>query len=127
VKRILVVEDDEMVRSFVEILLSHEGYSVRTAAHAGQAVTQLVDFDPDLILMDIQLPETSGLELTRRIKSDPLKLHIPVVAMTAFAEEYHREKAISAGCVDYIGKPFRPRELLVLVAAHIDTKERESA
>jgi DNA-binding response OmpR family regulator len=127
VKRILVVEDDEMVRSFVEILLSHEGYAVRTAAHAGQAVTQLVDFDPHLILMDIQLPETSGLELTRRIKSDPLKRHIPVVAMTAFGAEYHREKAIGAGCADYIGKPFRPKELLALVAVHIDTKEQDSA
>ena len=123
-KRILVVEDDDMTRSFIEILLAQEGYEVRLAAHPGQAVTQLVDFDPDLILMDIQLPEIGGLELTRRIKADPYKRHIPVVAMTAFGEQYHKESALSAGCADYIAKPFRPRELLAVLAANLGGKER---
>ena len=123
-KRILVVEDDDMTRSFLEILLGSEGYSVRLAAHPGQAVTQLVDFDPDLILMDIQLPEIGGLELTRRIKSDPMKRHIPVVAMTAFGEDYHKESAINAGCADYITKPFRAQALLAVIAANLAGKEQ---
>lgn len=119
-KSILVVEDDEKTRSFIEILLSSEGYVVRAAAHAGEARTQLFDFAPDLILMDIQLPEIGGLELTQQIKANPDHSHVPILAMTAFAEEYHREAALEAGCSGYIAKPFRAEALVALIDAHID-------
>ena len=117
-RRILVVEDDERTRSFIELLLVAEGHAVRAVAHAGQATTQIVDFEPHLILMDIRLPEIGGLELTRRLKADPYKRHIPIVAMTAFGKEYHRDTALAAGCAAYIAKPFRPEALLALVEAH---------
>ncbi len=119
-KSVLVVEDDDKTRSFLEILLSYEGYAVRTASHAGEAKTHLYDFEPDLILMDIQLPGMGGLELTRELKRDPERSHIPILAMTAFAQEYHREGALGAGCSGYIAKPFRAQALLAIVAAHIE-------
>jgi two-component system, cell cycle response regulator DivK len=118
-RSILVVEDDEKTRSFIELLLSYEGYTVRTAAHAGEARVQLFSFDPDLILMDLQLPELGGLEFTRQIKAHPDHSHIPILAITAFAQEFHRERALEAGCAGYIAKPFRAQALLDFVAAHL--------
>jgi two-component system cell cycle response regulator DivK len=122
VKSILVVEDDAIARTFLEKLLASEGYLVRSAAHAGEAQAQLFDFDPDLILMDIQLPGAGGLELTKRLRQNPNKRHIRIVAMTGFAEEYGRDRAISAGCDDYLLKPFRAQALLSVIAAHLEPR-----
>jgi CheY-like chemotaxis protein len=116
---ILVVDDDPNIRSLLELLLSAEGYRVRTASHAGEAQAHLHDFVPDLILMDIQLPGTGGLELTEHIKKNPERSHIPIVAMTAFEQDGHQQQAIDAGCSGYLAKPFRAQTLLTLVAAQL--------
>jgi two-component system cell cycle response regulator DivK len=123
---ILVVEDDPRTRSFIERLLAGAGYDVRTAAHAGEAHGHLHDFEfePALILMDIQLPGQGGLELARQIKSNPKRRHIPIVAMTAFDAELYKERALRAGCTGYLAKPFHTTALLSVVALHLDESRR---
>src|SRR5580704_5796679 len=102
---ILVVDDAPVNLKLMRLLLTHEGYDVRTAERAEDALQMLSDYRPDLILADIQLPGMNGLEMTRQVKANPKTSAIRVVALTACAMKDDREKAILAGCEDYITKP----------------------
>jgi CheY-like chemotaxis protein len=110
-EQILVIDDTPVNLKLTRILLSNEGYSVRTATSAEEALTVLDDFRPDLMLVDIQLPGMDGLELTRRVKADPDTRAIVVVALTAFAMKGDEEKAMQEGCDGYITKPIDTRSL----------------
>src|SRR5205807_5973224 len=94
---ILIVDDNPVNLKLVRVLLATEGYDVRTAADAEEAVAVLQTFRPRLILMDIQLPGMDGLELTRRLKSDPATRDAIVVALTAYAMKGDEERALGAG------------------------------
>jgi two-component system, cell cycle response regulator DivK len=102
---ILVVDDAPVSLKLMRLLLTHEGYQVRTAERAEDALEMLSDYRPDLILADIQLPGMNGLEMTRQVKNNPKTSGIRVVALTACAMKDDREKAMLAGCEDYITKP----------------------
>src|ERR1022692_4487935 len=102
---ILVVEDAPVNRKLIRLLLTHEGFDVRTADCAEDALQMLSDYRPELILADIQLPGMNGLDMTRKVKGDPRTSAIRVVALTACAMKDDREKALRAGCEDYISKP----------------------
>jgi two-component system cell cycle response regulator DivK len=104
-KSILIVDDNAANLKLARVLLLSEGYDARTAADAEQALKMLGTFSPALILMDIQLPGMDGLELTRRLKSDPVTRNIIIVALTAYAMKGDEERARAAGCDDYIAKP----------------------
>src|SRR5689334_900620 len=95
---ILIVDDNPQNLKLVRVLLVSEGYDVRTAADAEEALAELESFEPRLILMDLQLPGMDGLELTRRLKADPLRRHIAIVALTAYAMKGDELKALGAGC-----------------------------
>ena len=99
---ILVVDDNESNLRLMEALLVAEGYLVKTAVAAEEAILALETFEPDLILMDLQLPGMDGLELTRLLKRDPARRHIAIVALTAYAMKGDEEKAIAAGCDGYL-------------------------
>lgn len=107
-KRILVVEDNKHNLYLVRFLLKKSGYEVIAALTGVEAVEIAKAQRPDLILMDIQLPEMDGYEAIRRIKCIPEIIHIPVVAVTSYAMVGDREKALSIGCVGYIEKPLNP-------------------
>jgi protein-histidine pros-kinase len=102
---ILVVDDQPQNLKLARVLLELCGYEVRTARHAGEALEVLGWFAPRLILMDVQLPGMDGLELTRRLKADPLRRHIAIVALTAYAMKGDEERLMAAGCDGYIAKP----------------------
>ncbi len=102
---ILIVDDNAMNLKLARVFLVSEGYTVKTASDAEEALKVLRDFKPKLILMDIQLPGMDGLELTRRLKADPEKKEILIVALTAYAMKGDEEKALSAGCDGYVTKP----------------------
>ena len=102
---ILIVEDNQINAMLAEVLLSAEGHDVRIAVDAKEALTMLDTFQPKLIIMDIQLPGIDGLELTRQLKSDPRYKNITIIAVTAYAMKGDREKALAAGCDEYIPKP----------------------
>jgi CheY-like chemotaxis protein len=108
---ILIVDDNPANMKLVRVLLSSEGYDVHTALDAQEALTELRSSRPDLILMDIQLPGMDGLELTRRLKSDPATRDIKIVGLTAYAMRGDQERILAAGCDGYIPKPIDTRTL----------------
>jgi len=109
--RVLVVDDNAMNSKLVQFVLSARGYDVRTASDADEAVAAVTSFDPELILMDVQLPGIDGLELTRRLKADPATKGIVIVAATAYAMKGDEERVLAAGCDAYISKPINTRTL----------------
>ena len=104
-KRILIVEDNELNMKLFEDLLQAHGYAILSTKDGLDALRLAREHLPDLVLMDIQLPEISGLEVTRMMKADPELRHIPVVAVTAFAMKGDEEKIREGGCEGYIAKP----------------------
>lgn len=120
-KVILHVEDNEYNRKIVRDLLSRNNYELVEARDGEAALDELARRRPDLILVDVQLPKLSGLDVTRRIRSDPALSEIPVIALTSFALSGDDRRALDAGCNAYIAKPFRPRELLDLIRRLVGT------
>jgi two-component system cell cycle response regulator DivK len=119
-KRILVVEDTEDNRQILRDLLSAAGYDLLEAVDGESGVDMAAREKPDLILMDIQLPQIDGYEATRRIKADPALRHIPIIAVTSYALSGDEEKTRAAGCNGYVAKPFSPRQLLGKVREFLD-------
>ncbi|HTV45714.1 MAG TPA: response regulator [Stellaceae bacterium] len=103
--KILIVEDNDLNMKLFNDLLAAHGYDILQSRDGADALTLAREHRPDLILMDIQLPDVSGLEITRSIKEDEALRMIPVVAVTAFAMKGDREKMREGGCEDYIAKP----------------------
>jgi two-component system, cell cycle response regulator DivK len=118
-KRILVIEDHEENRRIMHDLLSHGGYEMLEAHTGEDGVAAAARERPDLILMDIQLPGIDGYETTRRIKADPALREIPIIAVTSYALSGDDQKALAAGCDDYVTKPFSPRALLAKIRARL--------
>ena len=113
-KKILVIEDNPMNMELVSDLLEINGYEV-LKAKSGLEMFEIIGSIatvPDLILMDVQIPETDGLTLTKWLKENPLTRDIPIIALTAHAMKGDREKALEAGCVDHIPKPINTREFV---------------
>ena len=122
---ILIVDDNPMNLKLIRMLLAGGGYEVQTAADGETAEALLRTWRPSLILMDIQLPGIDGLELTRRLKNDPVTRGIVILALTAFAMKGDEERALAAGCDGYIAKPIDTRALPGIVANYLATTARE--
>jgi CheY-like chemotaxis protein len=120
---ILVVDDNPTNLKLVTDVLGFEGHSIITAMNAKQAQAVLQDLRPDLILMDIGLPDMDGLALTKIIKNNIETQHIILVALTAFAMKGDEEKAIAAGCDGYIIKPIDTRKFPGQVAELLRRKK----
>lgn len=116
---VLVVDDNAQNLKLVRVLLVSEGYEVRTAVDAEEAVRVLETFTPALILMDLQLPGMDGLELTRRLKADPERRNISIIALTAYAMKGDELKALNAGCDGYIAKPIDIEALPKTLSTHL--------
>ena len=114
-KKILIVEDNPANMRLVEMIFKDKGYSLLKAIDGEEALDMTVKEQPDLIIMDVQLPKIDGLEATRRIRQMPVISHIPIIALTAYAMKGDKEKAIQAGCNVYLSKPMDIRELPGLV------------
>lgn len=121
---LLVVDDNPENLKLAKVLLKGEGYSVATARDAEEALDVLKTIRPRLILMDIQLPGMDGLELTRRIKTDPGRRDILIVALTAYAMKGDDAKAFAAGCDAYISKPIDTQELPKTIARLLEASPR---
>ncbi|CAN5360963.1 CheY-like receiver domain-containing protein [Caulobacter sp. AP07] len=104
-KKVLIVEDNELNMKLFHDLLEAQGYEILQTREGLQALSIAREHRPDLILMDIQLPEISGLEVTKWLKEDDDLSHIPVVAVTAFAMKGDEERIREGGCEAYISKP----------------------
>ena len=116
---ILIVDDNPVNMKLIRILLTGEGYDVRTAADAKEAIEVLTAVHPSLILMDIQLPGIDGLELTRRLKAEPTTRDITIVGLTAYAMKGDEERILGAGCAGYIAKPINTRIFIDCIKGYL--------
>jgi two-component system cell cycle response regulator DivK len=114
-KKVLIVEDNALNLKLLYDILEYHGYLLLTTARGEEVLDIAREHRPDLILMDIQLPDITGMEAARRLKADEHTRMIPVVAVTAFAMGGDREMILGSGCDDYVAKPFNVVEFLKLV------------
>ena len=116
-KRILIIEDEKPIRDLIAFGLRRAGYDVKEAEDCREARARIADARPDLMLVDWMLPDMSGLELTRSLKRTKDTEEIPIIMLTARAEEQDKVGGLEGGADDYITKPFSPRELLARIQA----------
>ena len=121
--KILIVEDNELSRDMLSRRLRRKGYEVLVATDGQEGIAMAQRELPDLVLMDLSLPDLDGWEATRRLKKDAKTQHIPVIALTAHAMSGDREKAIDAGCDEYDTKPIDLRRLLSKMIRFVEDPE----
>ncbi len=116
---VLVVEDEPANQRLFHDLLTRVGYTVVIAGDGSEAVGVAMEQKPNLILMDIGLPGMSGLEATRTLRQNTVTARIPIVALSAYAMQEDRDRAMQAGCDGFVAKPFNIAELLGVVRSHL--------
>ena len=114
-KTILYVEDNELNRKIVRDLLRRTSYRLLEAPDCEAGMTMAREERPDLILMDIQLPEVSGIEATRTLRTEPATADTPIIAITSFALSGDEQRAKDAGASAYLAKPYSPFDLLAMI------------
>lgn len=114
-KTVLIVEDNIVHANLIKDLLEVKGINAVHVANGGEALAMARDCRPDLIIMDVQLPGISGLEVTEAIKADETLKNIPIIAVTAFASKRDEQRMREAGCTDFITKPFRVPDFLEII------------
>ncbi len=120
--RIVVADDDVDIRELVEFKLSTMGHEIVAVSDGGAAVEACQAQRPDLAVFDVMMPGVSGLEAIRRIRADASLADLPVILLTARAQESDVESGFSSGADDYITKPFSPRELAARVEALLNSR-----
>jgi two-component system, cell cycle response regulator DivK len=123
-KSILIVDDEQMNVQLLRVLLSGDGYDLRAAYNADEALSVLSSFKPGLILMDIQLPGRSGLDLTRQLRANPAMNDTTIVALTAYGGKDDEQNCLNAGCDGYILKPIDTSTFPGLVRSYLEKKAR---
>ena len=123
-QRILIVEDNELNMKLLHDVLEAHGYATIATAEGAAALALARRHLPDLILMDLQLPDISGLDAVRALKEDAATRHIPVVAVTAFAMVGDERKALGGGCDAYVAKPIQLLNFLDVVKSFIGAAKR---
>jgi len=118
-KKILVVEDNETNLYLIKFILEKSGYEVIEAREGAVGVELAIKEKPDLIIMDVQLPDIDGLEATKRIRASEADSDIPIIALTSFAMAGDREKALAAGCTGYIEKPINPDTFIAEIGKYL--------
>jgi two-component system cell cycle response regulator DivK len=118
-KKVLIVEDNELNMKLFDDLLGAHGYDTIKTRDGLKVLDIAREHHPDLIIMDIQLPEVSGLEVTQRLKKDEELKKIPVVAVTAFAMKGDEERIRQGGCEDYVSKPISILDFMKVVQKHL--------
>ena len=118
-KRILVVEDNETNLYLIRFILEKGGYEVIEAREGTVGVELAIKEKPDLVIMDIQLPDINGLEATKRIRASGADGEIPIIALTSFAMAGDRERALAAGCTGYIEKPINPETFIAEIERYL--------
>ena len=125
IKRILVLDDEPDVTELLEYKLAQEGYLVEVLNDPLEFITKARGFEPDLMILDIMMPELNGLQLCRIARVDPTMKEIPIIFLTAKGEAEDRVKGLETGADDYISKPFNTKELLLRVGNILGRSQRE--
>src|SRR5712664_3650806 len=114
---VLVVEDEPDIRNLIVHHLTRDGFRCDTAGNGADALARLRAAPPDLVVLDLMLPGMDGLEVCRRVRSDPATAALPIIMLTAKADEVDRVVGLEMGADDYLAKPFSPKELVARVRA----------
>src|SRR5678810_1264208 len=114
-ERVLIVDDDPDIVRLVRYNLSHSGYEVQSAGTGREALELVQKQPPDLVVLDVMLPDVDGLEVCRTLRQQPSSRRIPILMLTARGEEIDRVVGFELGADDYVSKPFSPRELVLRV------------
>jgi len=125
--RILIVEDNPENMRLLEMVLRAKNYTLLKATDGEEALDMAIRERPDLIIMDIQLPKVSGLEVTRRLRQTPAFSHTPIIAITAYAMKGDKERVIESGCDAYLSKPINTRELPEMIAEMLLQRQKDKA
>jgi two-component system phosphate regulon response regulator PhoB len=125
-KKIAIVEDEAELASLIEYNLTHHGYDAQILAGGAGTVRALEQVKPDLILLDVMLPDVDGFELCRQIRQSSSLARVPVLFLTARSDEVDRVLGLEIGGDDYMTKPFSPRELIARVKAHLRREEMDA-
>ena len=123
--KLLIVDDNPANLKLARVLLAREGYEVRTAGDAEEALAVIEAFPPELILMDLQMPGMDGFELTSRLKANPALRGTIILALTAYAMKGDEARALAAGCDGYIAKPIDTRLLPGIIARYLEARGDE--
>lgn len=115
--RILVVDDDADIRDMLSFKLAHAGYEVHTEEDGETGLAAAQELDPDLILLDWMMPRLTGPEVCTALRQEPQTARLPVILLTAKAQEADVQRGFASGADDYVSKPFSPRELVSRVQA----------
>jgi len=118
--KILCVEDSVNVQQMLSFILSKAGYTPFIASNGREAIEKARSLAPDLILMDVMMPDVSGIQAIKRIKSDPLSQHIPILVLSAYTSSKLVSQAIEAGAAQYLEKTIIPDELVKIIASHLE-------
>jgi DNA-binding response OmpR family regulator len=112
---VLVVDDDRVIQQLLEVNLELEGYEVKRAENGEEALKLVREYNPDVMLLDVMMPKLDGREVCRRIKADPQTAHVPVIFLSARAQDMDVNSGLELGASAYITKPFDPVDLLQTV------------
>ncbi|MBW7837006.1 MAG: phosphate regulon transcriptional regulator PhoB [Sphingomonadales bacterium] len=115
--RLLLIEDDLSLTELIRYNLEQEGFAVTVTTDGEDGLAQALEMPPDLIILDWMLPSLSGIEICRRLRRAPATANVPVIMLTARAEEADRVRGLDTGADDYLTKPFSPRELIARIHA----------
>jgi CheY-like chemotaxis protein len=119
---VLVVEDDANMQGFLQEVLASEGYSVLTSSDGQDALTQALARKPDLILLDLVMPNLDGVTFCKAIRADPRTQNVPIIVVTSLNMQAKLEECMAAGADDFIGKPFDVQDLVARVASMLQIK-----
>jgi two-component system, cell cycle response regulator DivK len=125
-ERVLIVDDNPFNVKLARYLLTAEGFDVRVAENAEEALTVIASWAPELVLMDLRLPGTDGLALTRTLRANPANHGVAIIAFSAEATKEEERSALGAGCNGYISKPIDTRTFAATVRCHLGPTARSS-
>jgi len=125
-EKILIVEDNPLNMRLLEMVLRAKNYTLLKATNGEEALDMAMREQPDLIIMDIQLPKMSGLEVTKKLRETLAFSHTPIIAITAYAMKGDKERVIEAGCDAYLSKPINTRELPEVITEMLLQRQKDN-
>lgn len=124
--KILVVDDEPTIVRLMEFILARQGYEMLAAVNGEEALEKIREHQPDLVLLDIMMPRIDGYEVARQVRADPATAMLPIIMLSAKAQEEDIRKGVDIGVDEYITKPFAPEHLVHVVAGYLNRLKKDS-
>lgn len=122
-KKILIVDDEKDIRELIERILARREYRILTASNGIEALNKIYNESPDLVILDVMMPEMNGFEVCKKVRTDPLYKNLPIIMLTVRKSDQDQISGLNTGCDEYITKPFYPKELVLRVRKLLQEKQ----